>query len=269
VHLEKAAALDPKNGWVIENLTHNYVATRNYEMAEKTLDRGLEVAPTSFSLRATKAKLALEWKGDFSVAEEMFAHVPPGLDPEGLVTFGRISIYMLQRKFPEALSMIEKVPGEIVHTGGTAPTPKSLMAASVYLGMKDESHARVELKKARPIAEQLVREVPDDASRHAMLGGILAFLGQKEEAIREGKWAVELKPESKDAFDGPMYTLALAQIYAWIGEKDQALQLIERSLTSPNGITGPMLRLDPIWDPLRDDARFQALVKKYDYGAKA
>ncbi|MDB6146446.1 MAG: hypothetical protein JWO45_110 [Spartobacteria bacterium] len=269
VHLEKAAALDPKNGWVIENLTHNYVATRNYEMAEKTLDRGLEVAPTSFSLRATKAKLALEWKGDFSVAEEMFAHVPSGLDPEGMVTFGRISIYILQRKFPEALSMIEKVPGELVHTGGTAPVPKSLMAASVYLGMKDEGHARVELEKARPMAEQLVREVPDDASRHAMLGGILAFLGQKEEAIREGKWAVELKPESKDAFDGPMYILALAQIYAWIGEKDQALQLIQRSLTSPNGITGPMLRLDPIWDPLRDDARFQALVKKYDYGAKA
>jgi serine/threonine-protein kinase len=78
-----------------------------------------------------------------------------------------------------------------------------------------------------------------------------------------------LKPESKDAFDGPMYILALAQIYAWIGEKDQALQLIERSLTSPNGITGPMLRLDPVWDPLRDDSRFQALVKKYDYGAKA
>jgi len=60
-----------------------------------------------------------------------------------------------------------------------------------------------------------------------------------------------------------MYTVAMAQIYAWIGDKDQAFQLIEKSLTTPNGLTAPQLKLDPVWDPLRDDPRFQALINQY------
>jgi tetratricopeptide (TPR) repeat protein len=96
-----------------------------------------------------------------------------------------------------------------------------------------------------------------------MLGGALAILGRRDEAIRQGKLAMELRPESKDAFDGPMYTMALAQIYTWTGDKDEALQLIEKSLTTPNGLTVPTLRLDPVWDPLRDDPRFQALINRF------
>jgi len=90
----------------------------------------------------------------------------------------------------------------------------------------------------------------------------LAGLGEKEAAISEGKRAVELLPETQDALDGAKMTVALAQIYAWTGESDQALQLLDRSLSTPNGITVPFLRLDPIWDPLRTDPRFQALVDK-------
>src|SRR6185436_263269 len=100
---------------------------------------------------------------------------------------------------------------------------------------KDEAKAREAYEKALPQVEQLVQEAPDDPARHAMLGGVLAMVGRKEEAIREGRRAMELKPESKDAFDGPMYTLAMAQIYTWCGEKDQAFQLIEKSLATPNG----------------------------------
>jgi serine/threonine-protein kinase len=96
-----------------------------------------------------------------------------------------------------------------------------------------------------------------------MLGQILAGLGQKDAAIAEGKRAVELLPESQDAFDGPEVTQALAQIYAWTGERDQAFGLLDHSLTVPNGLTVPMLKLDPVWDPLRSDPRFQALIDKF------
>jgi serine/threonine-protein kinase len=88
-------------------------------------------------------------------------------------------------------------------------------------------------------------------------------LGQKEEAIKEGKKAVELLPESRDAFDGPQCTAALAQIYAWTGESDEALRLIDHLLGVPNGLAVPLLKLDPVWDPLRKDPRFQALIDKY------
>ncbi|HEX2260181.1 MAG TPA: hypothetical protein VHJ56_01005, partial [Candidatus Binatia bacterium] len=72
--------------------------------------------------------------------------------------------------------------------------------------------------------------------------------------------AVELGPESQDALDGPNITLGLAKIYTWTGEIDQAIQLLDRSLNTPNGVTVPALKLDPIWDPLRSDPRFQALI---------
>ncbi|HEY4283070.1 MAG TPA: tetratricopeptide repeat protein [Chthoniobacterales bacterium] len=262
-HLEKAVALDPKNAWTIQNLAFNYIATRDYEQAEKTLDHGIEVAPDSFALRGSKAKIAIESKGDVDRVAQMLATIPSGFDPEGMITYGRINILMLQRRFQEALDILQKVPDGMIHTDGTAPCPKSLLEGNIYLGLKDETKAKTAYEKALPVMERLVGEAPDDPSRHAMLGGVLAILGRKDEAIREGKRAIELKPESKDAFDGPMYTLALAQIYAWSGDKDQALQLIEKSLTTPNGVTAPMLKLDPVWDPLRDDPRFQALINRY------
>ena len=108
-----------------------------------------------------------------------------------------------------------------------------------------------------------MREAPQDPARHGQLGLVLAALGQKEEAISEGKHAVELLPESQDAFDGPQVTAALAQIYAWTGEFDEAFRLLDHLLDVPNGLTVPMLKLEPIWDPLRKDPRFQALIDKY------
>ena len=94
-------------------------------------------------------------------------------------------------------------------------------------------------------------------------GLILAALGEKQEAIIEGNRAVELLPESEDAFDGPQVTATLAQIYASTGEFDEAFRLLDHLLVVPNGLTVPMLELDPAWDALRKDPRFQALIDKY------
>jgi TolB-like protein/Flp pilus assembly protein TadD len=262
-NLEKAAALSPKDAFVLVNLADNYMATRNYETADKIVDRAIEAEPLSFSARGSKAKLAIDWKGDLSVAEKMLAQVPPGVDPDGVITSSRINLLLLRRKFTEILTILQQLHGEIFHTEGTAPLPKSLLEGITYLGLKDEKKARPALENARQITERAVQESPDDASRHAMLGGILAYLGRNEEAIKEGKRAVELAPESKDAFDGPPLTVALAQIYAWTGEKDKALQLLEHLLSTPAGISVALLKLDPVWDPLRKEPRFQALIDKY------
>ena len=262
-NMEKAAALDPKNAWVLQNLSFNYEANRDFETAEKILDRGLAVAPQSFAIRGLKAKLALEWKGDASVSEKFLSEVPAGVDPEGIVTLSRINILILQRRFAEALQLVEKMPKEIVHGEGTAPTPVAFFEGILHFMLGEKDKARADFERARVIVEESVRDVPDDPGRHAQLGAIFAGLGRKEEAIREGKRAVELLPESKDAFEGPQVTIALAQIYCWTGEKEQALQLIERSLSTPNGINVPLLKLDPVWDPIRDDPRFKALIDKY------
>jgi len=109
----------------------------------------------------------------------------------------------------------------------------------------------------------LLRDAPEDARRHAQHGFILAALDRKQEAIAEGKRAVELLPESQDAFDGPRGITALAQIYACTGESDEALRLVDHLLGTPSDLTIPLLKLDPVWDRLRNDPRFQALIDKH------
>jgi tetratricopeptide (TPR) repeat protein len=239
------------------------MATRNFEAADKTFDRAIEASPQSFGARALKGELAIKWKGDFSVAEKELALVPPGMDPEGLVSLGRVEVLTLQRKLSEALQVIQQFREEILTGHGTAPCPKAFLEAMLYSYLGDKLKAQAAFERARVVAEQLVRESPDDAARHAILGQILAGLGQKDAAIKEGKRAVELLPESQDAFDGPEATAALAQIYAWTGERDQAFSLLDHLLITPNGITVPVLKLDPVWDPLRKDPRFQALIDKH------
>ena len=262
-NLEKAAELDPKNSSVLLNLGYNYMSTRNFEAADKIFDRGIEAAPESFGSRALKSELAIRWKGDLSVAEKELASVPPGVDPQGLVTLGRAGVLTLQRKFKEALQVIQQFRGETLLVRASVTCPKASLEGTLYLYLDDKVDAHSAFERARSIAERLVRESPDDAARHGQLGLILAGLGQKDAAIAEGKRAVELLPESQDAFDGPDVTVVLAQIYAWTGESDEAFRLLDHLLVVPNGITVPGLKLDPVWDPLRKDQRYQALIDKY------
>src|SRR5438309_4315558 len=262
-NLEKAAELDPKNSSILLNLGYNYMATRNFEAADKIFDRGIEAAPESFGSRALKSELAIRWKGDISVAEKELASMPPGVDPQGLVTLGRAGVLPLQRTFKEALQVIQQFRGETLLVRASVTCPKASLEGTLYLYLDDKVNAHSAFERARIIAEQLVRENPDDAARHGQLGLILAGLGQKDAAIAEGKRAVELLPESQDAFDGPDVTVVLAQIYAWTGESDEAFRLLDHLLVVPNGITVPGLKLDPVWDPLRKDQRYQALIDKY------
>jgi tetratricopeptide (TPR) repeat protein len=258
-NLEKAASLSPKDAWILKNLSDNYRANKNFETADKTLDRAIEAAPQSFGGHAVKGELAIEWRGDFSVMEKELAGVPPGADPEGYVTVSRWYLLTMQRKFPEALAVVKQITE--LHEK-TATEPRAFYEGIVYSYLNDKKKARSAFEEARLIAERSLRESPDSATRHVLLGQILAGLGQKEAAIAEGKRAVELLPEAEDALSGPKITLGLAIIYARTGEVDQALQLLDHLLTVPAGVTVPLLKLDPVWDPLRADPRFQTLINK-------
>src|SRR5881398_1808091 len=263
-NLEKAATLDPKNTDVLINLCFSYMAQRDFETASKVLDRVIAASPQSFQTNILKAFMAAQWKGDLSAAEKVFSSIQPEADSDGLITMGRAWLLMLHRKLPEALQVVQKFRGETLFTTTTAPCPKALLEGEIYRLQGDEAKARTAFEHARVVSEQLLREAPDDPARHGQHGLILAALGQKQEAIAEGKRAVELVPESQDAFDGPLGTAALAQIYAWTGEFDEAFRLLDHLLTVPtHGLTVPMLKLDPAWDPLRKGPRYQALIDKY------
>jgi serine/threonine-protein kinase len=168
------------------------------------------------------------------------------------------------RPVADALQVAQQFRGETLKYPDFGLCPKASLEGRLYRYQDDKIKAQAAFERARTVAERLVGDAPDNPGRHAALGVVLAGLGRKEDAINEGKKAVELLPESKDAVDGPKATVALAEIYAWVGEHDEAFRLLEHLLTVPNGLTVPLLKLDPIWDPLRSDPRFQALVNKYD-----
>ena len=262
-NLEKAAALDPKNLTFLFNLAFSYMAQRKFEAADKTLDRAIVATSESLMPRALKAYLAVEWKGDISFAENELSSIPAGVDPDGRITAERVWLLSLQRKFSDALQVLQQFRGETVASPSNANCPKAFLEGVLYLNLGDKVKAQAAFEDARVVSEKSLRESPDDAARHAQHAVILAGLGQKQDAITEAKRAVELLPESEDAFDGPFITASLAEIYAWTGEPDEAFRLLDHLLQAPNGITVPVLKLDPVWDPLREDPRFHVLIDKY------
>jgi tetratricopeptide (TPR) repeat protein len=130
-------------------------------------------------------------------------------------------------------------------------------------GLGDEAAARTAFLKAKDILEDQVKQKPDDADLHVQLAKMLAWVGEKEAAIAEAQRAMDLRPESKDAFEGPPITEQVAQVYAILGDNARAIELLDGLLSRPSEVTLHALKLNPAWDPLRNDAGFQALFSKY------
>src|SRR5512133_2067662 len=147
-NLEKAATLDPKNTNILMNLCYSYMAQRNFEAANKTVDRLIATSPQSFQARALKGFMALQLKGDLSTAEKVFSSMPPESDP-GIATLARFWILRLKRNFPEALQVLQQFHGEILHNTTTAPAPKAFLEGELYLLQGDEAEARRALEHAR------------------------------------------------------------------------------------------------------------------------
>ena len=262
-NFEKSVALDPKNPLFLLNLAFSCIAQRNFEAADKVLDRVIAADPEWFVARGMKSALAIIWKGDVDLAEKELSSVPAGYDPEGMLTSGRVWVLTLRRKFADALQVAQQFRGEILQYYPNAGScPKALLEGSLYLYQGDNIKAQAAFEHARTVAEKLVRDTPSVPEYHARLGAVLARLGRKEDAVAEGNKAVELLPESQDAYSGPQGTVALAEIYAWVGENDEALHLLDHLLQISSGITVPVLELDPVWDPLRSDPRFQKLCEE-------
>ena len=255
-NMEKAASLSPKDVILLINLADNYRATDDFERADRLFDRAIEAAPNSVGPRLGKAMLAADLKGDLSEIDTQLVQVELRTQSDAENTFYQAYLLMLQRKFEQALAVLKQLPDNVRGD----EKPKEYLEGALYSFLNDKQRAHSAFQRARPILEKAIQQGFDDASRHMTLGMVLAGLGEKDAAIAEGKRAVALLPESQDALDGPKMTLALAQIYAWTGENNAALELLERSLITPAGVTVSSLKLNPIWDPLRSDARFQALV---------
>jgi TolB-like protein/Tfp pilus assembly protein PilF len=269
--LEKAVTLNPKDTWSMQNLGINYQMQRNFDAANKVFDRALAVDPGAFGIKELEAKGAIAEKGDFSLAEKFLdqAQTSPnlGADLKNQLAQGRVQMLIMLRKFDEAATAAAKVPDDVLTRYPNALCGKYITIGEAKKRSGDEAGARQIFNNAKRLAEDDIKQRPNDASAHANLAGALAWLGQKDAALVEIKRAQELLPETKDAFDGPQITEALAEIHAIFGDAGEAITILEGLLQRPSQITVPVLKLNPIWDPIRSDPKFQGLLDKY--GAKA
>jgi tetratricopeptide (TPR) repeat protein len=135
-----------------------------------------------------------------------------------------------------------------------------IVRAGTYYLRGDLVHTRIYADSARQGIEAVLRTTPNEAQRHVFLGLSLAYLGRKSEAIAEGEKAVAMLPIDKDAYSGPYFQHQLVRIYLLVGEPEKALDRLEPLLRMPYYLSPAWLRIDPTFDPLRKNARFQKLA---------
>ena len=268
-NIEKSASLNPKDGWPLQNLADNYQVLRNFDAANKTIDRGLNMNPNGVGLWEAKSKLAIAEKGDFSVAEKAFAaakSIPMTNEEKLRIAGARADVFLLERKYQEGLREAESLPDDLFHEFQQHLSGKYFLIGFARKALQDEAGARAAFLKAKDLLEAQLKQSPDAADIHIQLAKVLAYLGEKDAALAEAQRAAELLPESKDAFGGPEITAGVADVYCIVGENGRAIEVLDGLLSRPSGVTVPLLKLRPAWDPLRNDPRFQALIDKY--GAK-
>ncbi|PYI62146.1 MAG: hypothetical protein DMF07_14355 [Verrucomicrobia bacterium] len=269
-NLEKAVSLNPKDTWPLQNLAFNYQMLRDFTKANQTIDRALALDPNALGPWEVKSKLAIVEKGDFSVAEKAFEavkSVPMSNEQKLKIAGDRANVLILERKYREGLQQAESVSDDQLDA-----LPAHLWSKYYYIGfarkaLQDEAAARAAFLKAKNAVEEQLKRTPDNADTHVELAKVLAFLSERDSALAEAQRATELLPETKDAFGGPEVMAGVAEVYAILGESDRAIEILDRLLSRPSGVTTQALKINPIWDPLRRDPRFQGLIDKY--GAKA
>jgi TolB-like protein/class 3 adenylate cyclase/Tfp pilus assembly protein PilF len=264
---ERNQKIDPQNANIVRNLVFTNTALRRWPDASRWAAQMRAMAPASLVAKIQSGYVDFWWKGETHLLKSLLTQVPAGTDPDGVITSCRWEAAMIDRDFAAARAILQNSSvNEISYTNAGA-TPKSFLQGFIELAEGNQAQAQKLFESARSSFEKAVEEAPSSADRHANLGWFYAFAGRKDDAIREGRRAVELKPESKDAVDGAIMNCYLALIYARLGEKDLALPLIERLSKTPGAvdsvdysITANDLKFRWEWDPIRNDPRFQKIL---------
>ncbi|MGB2763255.1 MAG: protein kinase [Candidatus Aminicenantaceae bacterium] len=261
--LEKAFRISPRDTQIAYELGGANISMHRYEQAEEWLNRALSIFPGHLPALLGKVGIYVLSEGNTEKARVLLEKLPP----HQLTDYMWFTIEMLRRNYKDALDRLASLSYDSFEEQHFY-FQKNLAYASVYHAKKDISLMKTHAESARILLEEAVSERAGDQRLHAALGLAYAYLGRKEEAIQEGYRAEELHPVSKDAAQGPIYLLNLARIYTLVGEYEKAIDQLEYLLSIPHAeylwqlVSVPQLRLDPQWDPLREQQRFQRLLEE-------
>jgi len=255
---QKAFKLNPRSWEAAHLLGRIYAWIWEYDRSERWFERALSIRPDLYYSKLGIARLPM-LSGNLEEARARLERLPPHV----LTDYNWYLLGMLERNYQEVLDRLASTPFEVFQESQFY-IPIDLARASVYHAMGETDLAKSRAESARLELERLISERGEDTRLYAPLGLALAYLGRKQDAIREGRRAVNLYPVSKDAFEGVRYVMNLAQIYAVVGDHEQALDQLEYLFSIPcgNNYSIPILKLDPVWDSLRANPRFQHLIEE-------
>jgi TolB-like protein/class 3 adenylate cyclase/cytochrome c-type biogenesis protein CcmH/NrfG len=258
----RAAELDPRNPEAWDAAGQTYRALRRYAEAQQMFDRVVALRPHDYFARIVRALPSLDGRADIrplrTELSVILTQEPAAAADIADVLF---ECATFERNLTETSRAVAAVPAEGIASHANFVYPREWFAGVAARIFHDPDTERRSFTAARATEEKVVREQPEYAPAWSLLGQIDAALGRKEDAIREGRRACELMPISQDAYSGPAMITQLAVIYGWTGEKDLALEQLRMSAEVPNNrISYGRLQLDPQWDSLRRDPRFDKIV---------
>jgi serine/threonine protein kinase len=263
-NLQRASELDPRNSDVAFRLGQIYFEMHRYSELEQFLTRAR--ASGTFdnpSLQHFLAMMKLA-QGDPVAAQFLLDQLPLDYSPGPWIWGARFTAALYLRDYDAANQVIAATPAKWVEIAFGEET-SGWAEGQVARARGDQQKARAAFAGARKKLQAKFADKLEDAPYLSQIAKFDAGLGQKEDAIREGRRAVELQPIAKDSVNGPSWVAALGLVYAWTGERDRALEQLEKVATIPGVLGGSAptygdLRFNPCWDDLRGDPRFDKII---------
>lgn len=261
---EQVLRLDPRSARALYALGQTYEVTRRYADAAAMFDRALSLAPDYHAAALARGHLYLRWQGTSDTLRAAVARVPRDVE---MGQFGsgigsHLELLHVERQADSMLALLAAYRRPVIEEQ-VSLRPASLFAAWAHQLKGDRVEARVAFDSARAILDSVRKERRDDWWVRASLGLALAGLGRRDEALGEARWLQQSTEYRTDAYEGTNVAMHRARILAQAGDADAAFDEIERLLTKPSWLSVNVLRLDPLFDPVRQHPRYEAVVAKH------
>ena len=259
-NLERSIDLDPRNIETLQQIALGYGIFRRYVEETSVLERALAIEPSDVDTKVALASVQFHWKADTRPLRQTIDSIGAA-NPAALLSAADdwLSLALAERDVAAAKNVLNTI-GDTPLTDYTVHANRLVMEGVIARMTNDEGKARAAFTAAHVEQEKTVRAQPDYGPPLCVLGLIDAGLGRKEEALQEGRRAIELLQVEKDALVGPTMIKYLAMIAAWVGDKDLACEQLAIATRPPSTVSYGQLKLLPFWDPLCGDPRFEEIV---------
>ena len=258
-NLEHAVRLDPQNPFTLQQSSLTFELLRRYGDVASLLDRALAIRPNDVSLRLQRAWVDANARADTKPLHAVIQDIlKTQSDSISRVADQWLRLALWERDMDAASRALSLLPPDGCH--GDAPFPHAWCEGRVAQLLGQTASARECFSRARKEIDSVLRVQSGYAQAFCAAGVIDAMLGNQKEAIEEGQSSVRLLPVSKDAVDGAQMIQLFAATCGWAGQKDLAFEQLARASAIPGYLSYGSLRLDPLWDPVRGDPRFDKIV---------